>query len=288
MCIRDRPKVKVDILDTLTSASMTEEGMLEEALEVTSSDGTVSLFFPEGTQMLDSEGNPLKEITVDPILDLPEPPTKAHIIGIACDFGPDGAIFEPPIELIVIYDPEALPEGVNEEDLVIALYDAESGEWVLLPSQVDPEKHTITASISHFTVFGVIGREEAAFDFANLSISPNMVDSEESVTMTIDITNVGGLGGSCTIMLLIDGAEEATQRLMLAPGASDTVTFVVTREDAGTYSVEIDRLTGEFIVRAHPFPWAQVGGIIGGVLGLLAVAAVTVYLVFFRRRRAAA
>jgi len=282
------PKVKMDILDTLTSASMTEEGMLKEALEVTSGDGTVSLCFPEGTQMLDSEGNPLKEITVDPVSDLPEPPAKAHIIGVACDFEPDGAIFEPPIELIVTYDPEALPEGVNEEDLVIALYDAESGEWVLLPSRVDPDTHTITASISHFTVFGVIGREEAAFDFANLSISPNMVDSEENVTMTIDITNVGGLGGSCTIMLLIDGAEEATQKLTLAPGASDTVTFVVTREDSGTYSVEIDRLTGEFTVRAHPVPWALVGSIIGGVLGLLAVAAITVYLVFFRRRRAAA
>jgi len=283
-----KPKVKMDILDTLTSASMTEEGMLKEALEITSGDGTVSLCFPEGTQMLDSEGNPLKEIKVDPISDLPEPPTKAHIIGVACDFEPDGAIFEPPIELIVTYDPEALPEGVNEEDLVIALYDAESGEWVLLPSQVDPDTHTITASISHFTVFGVIGREEAAFDFANLSISPNMVDSEESVTMTIDVANVGGLGGSCAITLLIDGAEEATQKLTLAPGASDTVTFTVAREDAGTYSVEMDGLTGEFTVKAHPFPWALVGSVIGGVLGLLAVTAITVYLVFFRRRRAAA
>jgi hypothetical protein len=41
-------------------------------------------------------------------------------------------------------------------------------------------------------------------------------------------------------------------------------------------------------VKAHPFPWALVGSIIGGVLGLLAVTAITVYLVFFRRRRAAA
>ena len=83
-------------------------------------------------------------------------------------------------------------------------------------------------------------------------------------------------------------AEEATQELTLAPGASDTVTFTVTREDAGTYSVEMDGLTGEFTVKAHPFPWALVGSIIGGVLGLLAVTAITVYLVFFRRRRAAA
>jgi len=43
----------------------------------------------------------------------------------------------------------------------------------------------------------------------------------------------------------------------------------------------------EFVVIA-PFPWGLVGGIVGGVLGLLAVAAVIVYFALFRRRKSAA
>lgn len=71
-------------------------------------------------------------------------------------------------------------------------------------------------------------------------------------------------------------------------GASDTVIFAVTRDEAGTYSMEIDGLTGEFTVRAHPYPWALVSSIIVGVLSLLTVAAITVYFIVFRRKRAAA
>jgi hypothetical protein len=74
---------------------------------------------------------------------------------------------------------------------------------------------------------------------------------------------------------------------LLAPEVSDILTFTVTRDIAGTYAVEIGDLTDEFAVIA-PFPWGLVGGIVGGVLGLLAVAAVTVYFVVFHRRRAAA
>ena len=88
--------------------------------------------------------------------------------------------------------------------------------------------------------------------------------------------------------LLIGRAEETRHELILEPRASDTVTFAVTRDEAGTYSMEIDGLTGEFTVQAHPYRWALVSSIIGSVLGLLAVVAITVYLVVFRRRRAAA
>jgi len=282
------PKIKVEIIDKIASASTTKEGMLKTALEVTSLNGTVTLRLPQGTRALNSKGAPLDSITVVPVSASPEPPAKAHIIGVACYFKPEGTTFEPPIELVVTYDPEALPEGVNEEDLVIACYDTESGEWELLPSLVDPGAHTVGTSISHFTIFAIIGREEAAFDFANLSVSPSLVDRGESVTITVEVTNSGGMGGSHTVMLLIDGVEETRHELTLGPGASDTVTFAVTREDAGTHSVEIDGLTSEFTVKAHPFPWALVSGIIGGVLGLLAVVAITLYLVVFHRRTAPA
>ena len=277
------PKLKVDMMGKVSSVPMTKEGVLEDAMEATSTDGAVTLHFAQSARMLDSEGDCLEKITVDPISDPPEPPESAHLIGLAYDFGPEGATFDPEIELTVRYGVESLPDGVNEEDLVIAYYNSDSEEWVLLPSVVDTGAHTVTVSIGHFTLFAIIGREEACFDVANLSISPTTADPDERVTITVEVTNTGGLEGSCTVKLLIDGVEEATQELTVAPGATDTVTFTVIRETSGTYNVEIDGLVGEFTVTASPFPWVWLAGILAAPL----VVAVTVPLLIWRRRKVA-
>ncbi|MBE9502131.1 MAG: hypothetical protein IMY87_06865, partial [Chloroflexi bacterium] len=139
----------------------------------------------------------------------------------------------------------------------------------------------------HFTVFAIVGREEAAFHFANLSISPTTVDRGESVAITVEVTNTGGVEESCTITLLIDGVEEATQELTLGPGATDTVTFTVTGDKAGTHGVMVGGLSDSFTVTAPSFPWTLAGGIIGGTLSAFTVAAISIYLVVFRKRRAA-
>jgi len=152
---------------------------------------------------------------------------------------------------------------------------------------VDTEAHTVSVWISHFTVFAIIGREEAAFHFANLSISPTTVGRGESVDITVEVTNTGGVEESCTITLLIDGVEEATQELTLGPGARDTVTFTVTGDKAGTHEVTVGGLSDSFWVTAPSFPWTLAGGIIGGTLSAFTVAAISIYLVVFRKRRSA-
>ena len=281
------PKLKLEMMGKVFSVPMTKEGVLEEALEASSPDGTVTVCFADGTQMLDSEGNRLEEVTVDAISEPPETPEKAHVIGLAYEFAPEGATFEPDIELILQYDPEGLPEGVSEENLLIACYESQSGECTLLPTAVDTEAHTVSVWISHFTVFAIVGREEAAFHFANLSISPTTVDRGESVAITVEVTNTGGLEESCTITLLIDGVEEATQELTLGPGATDTVTFTVTGDKAGTHEVTVGGLSDSFTVTAPSFPWTLAGGIIGGTLSAFTVAAISIYLVVFRKRRTA-
>jgi hypothetical protein len=277
------PKPNLDVMSEVCSVPMTKDGVLEEALKATSSDGAVTLSFAQGTQMLDSEGDPLEKITVDPISDLQEPPESAHIIGLAYDFGPEGATFDPEMELTISYDAESLPEGVNEEDIIIVYYNSDSGEFLPLSSVVDTESHTVTVSIGHFSVFAVIGWEEACFDFVNLSISPTTVDPGEIVTINAELTNLGGLEGSYTIKLLIDDIEEATHELVVAPGGTDTATFTVTREDSGTYTVEIDGLEGEFTVRASLFPWA----LLAGILGASTAAGITAAVLIRSRRKAA-
>jgi len=234
------------------SFRISDEGEILETIEATSEDGNLTMTIPEGTIALDIEGEPLSTLTTAIDVSPPNPPEDAHIIGLAYDFGPDGATFDPPITLTWSYDPEALPEGVAERDLVLAYYDEEAGEWVELPSVVDPVTHTITASAAHFTTFAIIGvvtpPPPAAFSVSSLSIQPAEVEPAETVTIAVSVANTGGESGSYTVVLKIDGVKEAEKTVTIAAGDSQEVSFSVTKEDAASYSVTVDGLSGSFTV----------------------------------------
>ncbi|MBA7693370.1 hypothetical protein ES703_101951 [subsurface metagenome] len=246
-----------------------------------------TLTIAEGTVGLTEELEPLTEITILIMDEPPPPPEDAHIIGLAYDFGPDGATFDLPITLEYTYDPADIPEGMAEEDLVIAYYDEDADEWVELSSTVDPVTNTITSPVSHFTTFAIIAvlpplpppPAPAAFTSSSLTVSPLEVDIGETVTISILVTNTGEEEGSYTITLKIDGVVEETREITLASGASETVTLTTAKDEAGTYSVAVDGLISSFTVRevAPPVPpppmpaptpppginWAMWGPIIG-------------------------
>lgn len=120
----------------------------------TSQNGKLTITIPKRTTALEADGKRLKTLEVVINENPPEPPEDNHIIGLTYDFGPAGANFEPPIALTWSYDSDNLPEGVVEEDLVLAYYI--DGEWVELECVVDTDTNTITASVSHFTTFAII------------------------------------------------------------------------------------------------------------------------------------
>lgn len=131
-------------------------------------------------------------------------------------------------------------------------------------------------------LMGLTFWEGPRWEVANLSISPSTVRTGQNVTVTVEVTNIGEVEGSYTLVLRIDGETEETRELMLGAGASQSVSFTVTRDVPGAYSVHLGGLRGELNV-ASPFPLALVGGIIGGIL-----AAVIVYLLIRKRKRPAA
>ncbi len=144
------PPWMADVSDIIT-----EEGVFTESATAGSEDGRVELTIDEGTTGLTAEGEPLSEITVDWEPDPAAPSADVRIIGFAYDLGPDGATFDPSITIAFTYDEADIPEGVDEEDLVIEFWDEDVGEWVSLECTVDPATNTITASVSHFTAFAI-------------------------------------------------------------------------------------------------------------------------------------
>jgi len=129
---------------------------------------------------------------------------------------------------------------------------------------------------------GVSPPEPAQFTITGLDVTPEQVPPGQPVTVSAQVTNTGGSEGSCTVNLTVNGQVEQTKTVTLAPEAMETVTFTVTKETPGSYTVSIGDLTEEFTVAASPwlnrYWW---------MLIVVGVAAVVLLVYLLRRRRAA-
>ena len=68
--------------------------------------------------------------------------------------------FNKSVRLIFYYDEEALPAGVNPEDLIPAFYSTARQEWTPLENvYLDPDDWFVTGKIDHFSRIGVRGAE---------------------------------------------------------------------------------------------------------------------------------
>lgn len=141
----------------------------------------------------------------------------------------------------------------------------------LIGSSTKPELAAAPSSASGFLV-------------SNLSIQPAKVQPNEIVTITVSVANTHDTWGVYSLVLKIDGVKEAETQAELDAGSTKDVSFSVTREVAGTYTVFINGLSGMFTVLPPPAPakpinWFAVGGVIAA-----GVAVVVVGLLFFSRK----
>jgi len=107
----------------------------------------------------------------------------------------------------------------------------------------------------------------AIFTFSNLTVSPDTVAPDETVTITVDVVNTGESEDSYNVVLKLNGVEEATQSVTLAAGQEVPLTFSVTKSEAGSYTVEINGLSATFDV-VQPVQLVLILGVIGGVIVL--------------------
>jgi len=242
-----QPPVETNLFGITGSFEISDDGEVQETFTATSEDGMLTMTIVEGTIALDKDGEPLESLEASIDESPPDPPENCCIIALAFNFGPEGATFDPGITFEYTYDPAELPEGVAETDLVIAFYDADKKEWVTCDCTCDPEANCITACVCHFTTFAIIGIPPAAFTSSSLVISPAEVQPNEPVTIT-------GTEDSYTAVLKINGVKEAEKMVAVAAGSSQSVSFTVAKNKAGSYSVVVDGLSGSFTVAALPAP----------------------------------
>ena len=179
--------------------------MLQEDFEQSAFYGWLEISVDSGTTALTEAGDPLQGITVvEECVNIPPAPAGAFVIGCAYIFGPEGATFVPPITITLHYDDGNLPAGVAEEDLVIAFYDAATGQWTVLPSIVDTENNTITAQVSGFTMFAVYSAAPAPTPTPTPTPPPATPTPTPTPTPEEEVgTNIGVIIGPIIAVILI-------------------------------------------------------------------------------------
>ncbi len=116
----------------------------------------------------------------------------------------------------------------------------------------DKAGNLAVSDVYTFTTLG--GVPAAIFAFTRLFISPGEVNIGETVTISATVTNSGNASGSYEVTLKINGEVEATKEVTLNAGASEEVTFTTAKDVPGSYSVDVQGLSGSFTVREKPAP----------------------------------
>jgi hypothetical protein len=102
----------------------------------------------------------------------------------------------------------------------------------------------------------------------------------ESATITANVANDGGQGGTYVVELKLNGEAVDTKIVTLDAGQSQQVSFTLSEMDYGQYEVEVAGLSGEFTTSRTITWWLII--VIIAAIGLIIWGAV-----WARRRRRA-
>jgi len=86
------------------------------------------------------------------------------------------------------------------------------------------------------------------FQLSGLSISPDTVAARDEVVITAEVTNVNSVDDTYNAELKINNVTEASDKVLVPAGKTQTLTFVIFKDAPGTYKVTLGQLTGQFAV----------------------------------------
>ncbi|MDD1654263.1 MAG: PKD domain-containing protein [Methanomicrobiales archaeon] len=131
---------------------MSDGGITTDSFHLVSSDELASLTIAPATRLTSEQGLPVQEISVRPAGAVPiSPPEGSYYTytGIAYDLQPEGVIFNPPAEVQFRVDPSRWQEATQYQVLARG---GEGEPWEVLPTRQDDATHTVTATVSHFSL----------------------------------------------------------------------------------------------------------------------------------------
>jgi hypothetical protein len=116
---------------------------------------------------------------------------------------------------------------------------------------------------------------------SNLTVKPLEPAPDENIRVQVEAVNLSAETVSTPLDLSIDGVVESSQSLTLEGGASETVTFLVSRDTEATYELTVGNLSQQFTVKS-PLPLTLIGVGAAGLLGLAGLIVGVIALVRMR------
>jgi len=148
--------ISTNLLGT-TSSFTTSEGKTTASVSLSSSNGKMTVALAENITVSLPVG--VQQIVVVQLADQPDPPADSKVIE-AYSFEPANATFSPAASVTVKYNPAVLPDDVREADLYLALL--KNSKWTSISSKVNTTTHKVTAKVSGFYTYALLGRVTAA------------------------------------------------------------------------------------------------------------------------------
>lgn len=109
---------------------------------------------------------------------------------------------------------------------------------------------TYAVSVGGLPARTVTVLEPASFTYRNLTVTPGTVDAGASASVSVTVSNTGGIGGIDTVALSEDGTNVTDASVYVDAGASETVTFQRVYTEAGTRTLGVGDLTTTLNVTA--------------------------------------
>jgi hypothetical protein len=158
------------LLATIELTSVIDErGIAHQPITYSDPGHRFNLLIPAGTTALDSDHRPLRSVAVYQLDDHPVVPDDQSLVGSVVEFEPSGATFDPPIRVSVGYEATSLPDGYSDADVGLAYFDGSKNNWVILDGVAEPSTAMASASVAHFSSFGVLTRPPDEINWARVA-----------------------------------------------------------------------------------------------------------------------
>jgi hypothetical protein len=261
-----------------------DNGVFTRDSVFSSPDDRCQIVINRDTLCLTENGEPLGELTIAGMETPPDPPQGYRTVGTVYQLEPQGATFDPPLTITLGYEAPMIPAAAAEGEMVIGTWDEANGWAILEESSLEPGSDTISTTLSHLATLATLA-PTPSHRVTELTIAPEEADVGEEIAINVLLTNLSQLEGSFTVTLKINSTASATSNVTLAGDSSQRVIFIIQKDVPGTYSVDVNGLSGAFrVVGAEP--GGRNPGLIGGIIASVA-AAIAVPLALRRRRRKA-
>ena len=86
------------------------------------------------------------------------------------------------------------------------------------------------------------------FEVLSLDITPPKVTTGEKATIEVEIRNSNAKMDTYNVPLMVNGVADDRKSITLAPGATELITFTLTRSQAGTYRISVGNKESTLVV----------------------------------------